>query len=277
MTWYNDLAVQYEMVKFTKYRETVLLTPKEYHDRGYNTRMLRIHSPQHLQFIMRLMGWVKNNNIYNIYSTLATYKDGIPLLDHNSIFDKKLRNKEWKETHYKNMVSYDFLLDIDSDSHKNMDYALDSAKEIKRALDLAGCPHELRFSGMGFHFVIPFYYFIDLNLPFDPNTLKNIYNLYKNLAISLHKDYSEMIDLTIYDSRRVVKVPYSLAIYKDDAYVCLPIKSYVEFNNFSLENMHFKKFDPQLDIRGRDSYIFNHEGKINKLLNKYELLDGIKW
>jgi hypothetical protein len=53
---------------------------------------------------------------------------------------------------------------------------------------------------------------------------------------------------------RVVKCPYSIVNYENDFLICYPFLSTEDFNNFSLINMHIKKWK---SIKGRGTFVFN--------------------
>ena len=51
----------------------------------------------------------------------------------------------------------------------------------------------------------------------------------------LHNEFSEMIDFNLNDPRRICKVPYSLAVYPDDIFVCIPL-TIKELQRFKLSH-----------------------------------------
>ena len=74
-----------------------------------------------------------------------------------------------------------------------------------------------------------------------------------------------MIDLKIYDSRRLQKVVYSLANYKRNTFVSWAFKSKMEFDNFRLDDYNLKNFNNE-SIRGRGIKLFNPTGNVSMLL-----------
>jgi hypothetical protein len=202
---------------------------------------------------------------YNFYYSLAKYKDGIP----NQAPNLALRdNSLWNKNHWMEMTDYDFLLDIDSPSFNDLDLCYDSTKEIKRWLTRRNVAYELRFSGCGFHIVIPSMYFPYLSL--DPDSASNTYNLYNYIARYLFNNFSEMVDYSIYDSRRVTKIPYSISLYKEGNYVCLPFLNDKDFQDFQLERMNPKLIDPN-SFKKRGTFLFNgEEGRVKYLIKEVE-------
>ncbi len=264
--WYKIPAVKFEMIKFLNNREVAFLKPSFSTTKGMSTRMLRIHNVQSLD------AWNKNLHVwegkkdYNMYHSIAKFKNGIPFSSFN-LTDRDFGN--WNRDCWQEIEEYDFFLDIDSGNHKELEFSCYSAKVIKQLFDNLDVPYLLRFSGMGFHFIIPYRFFNYKN--FNPHDDDNIYNIFMDIAIKLHNKFSEMIDLNIYDYRRVVKIPYSLALYKDKSFVCLPLNSDEEFENFNLKNMMPSNWISK--VRGRGEKLFNEKGNVNKLMNQLK----IKW
>jgi hypothetical protein len=203
---------------------------------------------------------------FNFYYSLARYSNGIP----NQTFNLSLRdNSGWVSSHYKEMIEYDFLIDVDSGDHSDIEYAWDSTKDIINYFDLLQVPYELRFSGMGFHIIVPYVYFPKYS--FNPKDNDNIYTLYSRIAKMLKERFSEMLDTTIYDSRRVCKLPFSLSIYEDGVYVCTPFLSRLDFDNFNLFNYRVDTVPCEdITISKENRKIFNPEGHIKHLLSDLE-------
>ncbi len=257
-TWYKLPEVKFEMISFLKNREVAFIKPNFSTKKGKTIRMLRMHNVQSIDLWANRMHISNNGMDYNMYYSLAKYKNGIPFTD------LTLRDRDftkWNNDCWKEIISYDFLIDIDSGNHSEIEFAYYSTLNIKEYFDELNIPYNLRFSGMGFHFIIPHEFFDNHN--FNPNDDKNVYYLYMAIAQYLHSKFSEMIDLNIYDYRRVTKIPYSLALYKDKCYVCLPFNSDKEFELFNLKNMNPAYFLNK--IRGRSEKLFNKNGNLFKL------------
>lgn len=214
--------------------------------------MLKCHSVQHLDLIMsQILKVYQKDSAFNCYYSMAKYMEGIP----NQNPDLSQRdNTEWTEKHHTFMDSYDWLVDIDAGSHDELDYAHFSARQIKLLFDQTGVPYEMRFSGCGFHFVIPNSFFLSLNLTLNPHLERNYYQFLLRINKILHRDYSEMVDWNTSDSRRLCKVPYSLALYKDRQYVCMPFLSDKEFDEFTLDHAEPSNY---FSVRQRGTHLFN--------------------
>jgi hypothetical protein len=268
--WYKKPEVKFQIIKFLYKRELAMLHKGDYRK---SIRMLKCHNVQSFDFIInRMLAIEKNSNVYNFYYSLASYINGIP---HQSAKLTDRDNREWTVNHYKDMVGYDFLIDIDAGDNTEVDIAYESSIEIKSLLDKHKVPYELRFSGCGFHFVIPFEYIIDLirneegmvksKIVFNPMEENNIYAKLRKIANYFHNEVSELVDYSIYDSRRICKIPYTLAVYDNNITVCLPFIGNKQFKRFDYESYKLMSvFHITNEFRNQDPYLFNKGG-------------GVKW
>jgi len=256
--WYARPDVKFEIIKFLKDREFAMLTPTSDVNNGVkdrSTRTLRCHSVQHFDFIMKpMMKTHLIESVYNLYYSLAWYQGGVDKLGANL---RERDTSDWVRNHWKKMEGYDFLIDIDAPSHSQLMYAHESAKAIKSRLDSAKVPYEVRFSGCGFHFIIPAYFFENVARHYNPDEADSIYDFYTSISNLLYENISELVDWNICDSRRIVKVPYSLAFYEEVVYVCYPFKNNEEFENFKLTDALPHKWK---NIRDRGTFMFNGLG-----------------
>jgi len=280
-SWYKTPAVKFELIKSLYNREFALLVPRMYDKLSYRSvRTLKVHSVQHLDFNLKATDMFKFNTPYNFYYSLAKFKNGIP---NQTLNFQERNNDDWKENYYKEMVSYDWLIDIDAGDFDDLKFAYHSARNVKGLFDKLNVPYELRYSGMGFHFIVP-YKFLPKNLTFNPHSEElTIYKFLKNLTKCIADDYSDLIDLNVFDSRRVCKLPYSLAIYENDAFVCHPFLSDEEFKNFKVKGVvmygSLYKLRPEnykYQVQNRGTRLFNSDGNISKLLMRYKLNEYIK-
>ncbi len=263
--WYRNPSVKFKIIKYTYNRETMFIKPPFSMGEGKSTRMIRIHNVQHLDIWLKSMGVWDDRKDYNLYYSLAKYDKGIPFGSLN-LSERDFGN--WSRDNWKEIKEYDFLLDIDCNNHNEMDFAYYSAKKVKEYFDKLGVPYCIRFSGMGFHFIVPYDYFSYLNLSFDPLSENNIYGFFMRIAMRLHSLFSEMIDVGIYDLRRVVKVPYSLALYDGKEYLCVPFGCREEFDDFRLKNMAPIHYN---NVREMDEHLFNENGNVYKLVKELEI------
>jgi len=268
--WYYRIDVQFEMVKFLKDRETAFISKNPDTQPG-GSRMHKVHCTKHFQLNMRCFP-LRKEYPYNIYHSVAKYEQGIPNQSLNfKIKSESQINKDWKDgQHIKEMVEYDLVIDIDALSHDDFNNARESAVLLHNKFMFLGVPHEIRFTGMGFHFVCPT---TDLMTEYIFDTVfgehgdKSIFKACAKIGKYLYNNVSEMIDLKIYDSRRVIKCPYSLSIYDEkDAYICLPILSSDELKTSTLNSFKVTTSKSFTSVRGRGTKIFNEGSSIRPLL-----------
>jgi len=233
--WYNNKNVKFAMLPFLKNREIGLLSPKNFPEYAEcNIRHIRAHNTQQIDFIRDWLQIDKKGRLLNWYATLAVYKNGMDKLSANMDLRRE-QTKIWNETNAAMIDSYDFLIDVDGLDHETFEMTKESARNIKTFFDLNKIPYFLIFSGNGFHFKIPYHY-MTYEYSLNPHTEStNIYQFYQAIAEALKEEYTEQIDTKIYDSRRLCKIPFTLAFFKDIAYVCTPINSDNAFENFTLQ------------------------------------------
>lgn len=271
--WYKLASVKFELIKNLYNRELALLVPRFVTNpeiKKRSVRTLKVHNVQGLDFNLKATKMFIKETPYCFYYSMAKYKNGLP----NQILNFVTRdNLEWTKNHYKEMVSYDYLIDIDAPDFYDMQFAYNSAYNIKELFDKLHIPYELRFSGLGFHFIIPYKY-LPQNLTLNPHEPDNLYQFLSKLTKFIFKECSEMVDMNIYDSRRVCKIPYSLALYNNDAFVCSPFLTNEEFENFNLDNYRPDKYPFQIERRG--THIFNEFGNLSRLFLKFNIKKYIK-
>lgn len=263
-SWYQRKDVQYELVKQLYKREMALLVPtwiKDKNKRKASVRMLKCHNKDHLNFIFDALGFYKKEIPYNIYQSLAIYRNGIP---NQSMNLSERNNNDWLVEHEREMIGYDFLLDIDCNDHSQIMWAWESADNIFKFLDKLKIPMRLHFSGRGFHIIIPHYKISKHS--FNSYRSKNIYTAYSEFADFFHKEFSQMVDKSIYDPRRLCKIPYSLANFENNSYVCWSFHTYREFKKFRLEDYKSEVMGESIIKRGL--HLFNNEPNRSLSLNK---------
>ena len=181
----------------------------------------------------------------NIYHSLAKYKEGIP--QEWKMSERKNTYNEWDKKRISKTIAYDFVVDIYAPSHKEMVYAQEDTIRLYNVLKIYN--PSIRFSGKGFHIYIKYkdmFGFRGMGIQkssFNPDKSPNIYNDYYSIAKAMYDTITEFIDLSIYDSRRLIKCPNTLAFYgPKDIYLCkeLTIK---ELEEFELDNYKIKVGD----------------------------------
>ena len=274
--WYKTPQVKFRMIQYTYNREVMFIKQSDGYG-GASTRMIRIHNVQGIDVWFKVLRIHEFQREYNMYYSLAKYRNGIPF---STLELSKRDFSDWTKNHWKEMVSYDFLLDIDAGNHHDIMFAHESALNVKKLFDRCEVPYHLRFSGRGFHFVIPYQYLMTCyeyfgnndDDFFNPNSEKNIYNFFMHIAMELHSLSSEMIDTSIYDSRRVTKIPYSLALYDGRNYVCTSFDNDLQFIGFDLKNMKpHAKYHEVVSVNKWIEHLFNPKGNVFKLLKELKI------
>lgn len=223
--WYNNLAVIYEIMKIVKNREVVVINPfikKE------AIRMIKINNAQ--QFF-EVAKWINmDKRTWNFYYSLAEYENGIPDQTFNM---EKRSNLKWNKNHHTHIKHFDFLIDFDCDSHQLTPLLKQDVLSVSKLFN--SIPHSIRYSGMGYHIVIQGEYLPKLS--YDPDVKNNYFDFLRECLMALKRQYSDFVDTGCHDSRRVMKIPYSLALFDDDNYVCYPFRTVKEVDldplNFS--------------------------------------------
>ena len=267
---YTNKNIQFRIVSHLYNRETMMMTTSRTDDKYKKAtkRYIRIHNVSHFEFWMKRAEVLTTDKCYNLYYSLAKYKHGIPYTDPKKFTSES--NDDWRANHFKEMNDYDFAIDIDaSDKYEEMELAYFSFKEMVKEFDSLNVPYYPRFSGMGFHIVIPYKYFQHLGLSFEIGEGHNsIYSYYRQLSEKLSREFTEQIDKKIYDSRRVLKIPFTLALYKDNIQLCKPFYSRDEIETF--------KYNPDNYTVDYSKIPFNNEplfnsvnGDVRELINKY--------
>lgn len=209
--WYNLTYVNFEIVKCLNDRELCFLSAKS-EERKFPVRYLMAFSINYLKKHMERFGFLKN--LMNMYHSVSVLKD-LPIFSYNPRKRKEdYRYKEFNENYEDYVVGYNLFIDLDSKG--DWKKALQDTLEIKKIFDEYRVPYYILSSSLkgGFHVHIPSEY-----MP-----KKNIHELIAEInevVYNIRGIYSlESIDTSIFDIKRVCKVPYSLS---SDGGVCLPL------------------------------------------------------
>jgi len=244
-------------------RECMMMIPKQYTEKGQRSvfRCLNIFKAEGIMFALNKMVEYKEiGKPVNVYASLARY-ESMPKMSPVMQF-RRSDEEKFKEEHYHHMKSYDLLIDVDASNAQDMKFAKISANNIIKLLDRFSIPYYLRFSGLGYHFIIPYEVFKQFSKSFDPHleNEENIYSFYNRIVQAIHDDCSEMVDLGLHDSRRVAKVPYSLVHYPDGIFVCWPFKTKQEFMERTRDDFRLStsmSFRAEQKIYRRGEILFN--------------------
>lgn len=258
--YYGNYNFQHKIIKYLFNREFAVLPAKrDDADIECKKRNLRIHNTQSFQFWLERLKLFDRNRFVNMYYSMAKYGNGVPRTNPHTF---ECENKEWNAEHKENIASFDMPIDIDAGDFNDMEYAVLSADSLKIKFDEWKIPYYLRFSGMGFHFVIPYNYFPEKSC--NPDDDDNVYELMMRIAQGLHDDFSEMIDKSIYDSRRLLKLPYSLSLYNENTYVCMPVS---DLKSFNINDYLMEKYLSNSVFK--EDVLHNLNGSIKILENRY--------
>lgn len=254
--WYSCLDAVYAMFPYLQGREGCLLDPTRQY---YAMRYLRFWNAQSIQYHRLNSG---RGKVYNYYASLAR----IPALPFT--FEASGRSRaveEWKKNYLSLIKGYDFLIDIDVKSDETLEWGVASAETLRSLLNSCSCPYRMRFSGRGFHFIIPYE-----ALPPSNNFLEYM-KFYDLFLKRLKAEVSCMIDSGIADTRRVCKVPYSLAFYSSgDVRVCFPLSS-KELGSFSAELAAPGRWLENRKLFKREDILYNKMGSAEKVLEVLEV------
>lgn len=227
-SWYKNRVIQYQILQSVNNRETFFKDAEG----KMHLRPLHIFSMQGIEYAISSTGYYKRK--FNFFSSAAH-------LDWTKFKEPPKDKTLWKDyrkefnNHFEEMVAgYDFVIDIDND---DIDKAYKIASNVKLLFDDLKLPYFIVFSGAkGFHFKVDWR---DLELGVD---LKTLVETTKNLAERISKlsgfEFGSDID-SIYDLRRMIRVPYS--IHPKTGAVVLPLSD-EQFNDFvpgdySIENV----------------------------------------
>jgi hypothetical protein len=234
--YYSQEYVLYELVKCLKY--TYLSSRKVNSDgKAILTRYYLGYSLDILKKSLEKLNAHKDKSV-KLYYDLALWKDekgNTPLFNFDTE-KRELDKEKFNDNFKKYMVGFDFAIDLDSDDGIDKSYL--DAKKIKNLFDKYKLPYTIKFSGgRGFHFVIRDFWFNARMCAI------NKVKLYGRMAMIIRdvckiKSHSEggTFDDSIYDDRRIFKLPYSLQNKDGIEYVCLPLDD-EQFNKFKLEDM----------------------------------------
>lgn len=220
--WYMSDPVVFEMVKCMKYRESVFINRKSKNVQ----RMLKINAVRFLYKNFERYDFFEQDNLFNVYHSVATIPD-MPMSSFN--LNKKREQMSKFNIDYENMITkYDLFIDLD-----NPDFELvySSAVRLKRIFDDYKIKYSLVYSGTkGFHFTVRYDDFPDKLKQIPIKRLCRIFKLFAYELKIVHK--IKDLDVTVFDLRRIMKVPYSVVYpyYR----VALPLSD-EQFNNFNLD------------------------------------------
>lgn len=208
MQYYRDRGVQFDIARYCYRREVAIIHSKigNKSDNRIVARMQRIHNRRHVDYLLTNR-WDMETGNKNVYASLAVYKNGIPR------DDEKVMAEVWNTTHTRYIEEFDFLLDIDAGSWKNILLIKQATIKIVHWLRNHAVPHTVLFSGCGYHIRIR-------GREFPP--YKDLMRHYAIVARFFKSMVGDCVDTRIYDWRRVAKVANTLSFHKHGIMVCHP-------------------------------------------------------
>lgn len=232
---YSNKQLLFELVKGLVGRETAFLSKSG----GASFRNIKAHKVDFLLKNFEALRFFDKE--MNIYHSVA-YLENMPMFS----FAPPLRKKQGMEFN-KNFDSYvrgyDFVVDIDYKGDFKKTY--DEAKEVIILFEELKLPYYIKFSGNGFHIVIPHKFIPLSNNSGILDTFSDTGTRMKELLDSslmdadVYDSNGELLRTGIYDKRRVIKASYSLDV--TTGRLCIPI-TLSEFNNFNYGLVNPEKF-----------------------------------
>lgn len=221
--YYSNPKTIERIAKECKYREVVII--RQVNDTRIALRPLKIFKPEHFSF------WIKRLNLletpFDIYISNASVR--LPKLSANlnELHEsRKYLNEHWNEL----ITGYDIFIDVDVDSEEQRPLALAYAKKMKALIK--NYPNiQIWDTGNGYHLIekgkfTPDFvkdlvmelcckHEIPMNVPV--KTVENKRYLAKGgewveipANLKVHEIPKPNLDTSIYDYRRIRRVPYSL-------------------------------------------------------------------
>lgn len=221
--WYSQTYILLEMVKLLQHRELVILEKPNSSIINRRPKTIRCCCGYTIDLIKSNFNSfrVLDYPFVNLYYSVMLL-DKMPLFS----FSPSVRSQkyvEWTNGGYQqHWIGYDFCLDLDGDT---IEEARTDLIKIKKLYDEYKIPHSVRFSGSrGFHICVESRWLPQLPegkiVPF----LGELATMMKEI------DNIPSLDDTIFDSRRVLKLPYSF----DRGNIVLPLDDY-QIEHFTLQ------------------------------------------
>lgn len=254
---YSRQEILYEIVKYANSRELSFLGDGR-------VRGVMAHKVSYLLRNFKAFDFGKK--LYNVYFTVAKIRNLGALS-----FAPPERKKQLKELTEKfNLIAYEYDLVLDFDAKEGHNKAYSQCRELKEYFDCDGIEYFLKFSGSGFHIVIPHYEVSKIN-PMEKFDFKKRVEFCKEFAQRCKDIFAlDTLDDSIYDMRRLWKCPYTLDIKTGN--VAMPLTD-TEFNNFKLEMVDMCS-DEYIDSVRPKSY-FMRKAKEGGIIKFYkEILNG---
>ena len=255
--WYNRSDVKFEIIKQLKNKEfAMLISSKEPSEKQVkNIRTLRCHSVQHFDYLLRRFRMFEERIHYNFYKSCETYGQGVPIQNLGDFQTRKEQITNWAKNCEKDISGTDILLDWDADVYDDLEEIKKSVVRVHAFCNQKRMKHSIVFSGRGIHLYI--YKFEDYY------PIKPLFHAQRIFTKGLLKN-DDFIDRSVITPRRLVKLPYSLAIYKEGTFVVYPFSSIEEFLKFDYRDFEISRFKQSYRvILKRGLCIFNEKTQLS--------------
>jgi hypothetical protein len=222
--YYSNEANLTKIANSCKYREVIVI--KHLEDRNVPIRPLKVFKLAHIQFWIERLSLKKT--LFDLYISNASVK--LPELTSN-IQQLDIHRKYLMENWASLVTGYDIFVDVDIDDVKQRPDAEKMAREVQIALHKISPDVELWDTTRGYHVI--------LKGQFNPEYVKDVVQdicCYNNIPMSMpikdkdgkryiarNKEWVELkpneevqpvkkpnVDTSIYDARRIRRVPHSL-------------------------------------------------------------------
>jgi hypothetical protein len=236
--YYSNTFIQFELIKCLKNRELCMLSHKIDCEKK-NVRFLLAFSLDYLR--KHLDRFDFHESLANLYHSVALLKPKVPVFSYN--WKERRKTEEYKDfnENYKDYVEeYNLFIDLDADW--NWKKALQEALKVKEIFNEFKVPYYvLNSSFKGFHFHIPAEY-----MP--KKEISELLEIISKVVYNIKGIYDlEAIDTSIFDLKRVCKLPYS---YVADGSVCLPLTD-EQLKNFTPEMVKMENVLKNVMIKNR--------------------------
>lgn len=289
-SYYKPVGTLYQIMKSCYKKEFALISKKQYPKTSGIVNSYRHKYVTNTEWLRKLIDMlcIEQNIPRSMYVSVAEYsrsvyldEKGNRITDYDDLeYHEMIRMliKKWKFTSHEYIEHFPLFIDIDSDGIDEIEKHSETVLTIHELLKRLNVPHEVRFSGMGFHILIHDFK-KELKHSYIPTDKHNLYMVHYAVAKKLKDMFSDNIDLSIFDSRRLIKVPYSLAVYPISNplvgemfvyFVVMPLFTTDEISNFDYKLYEIKNYNDVKNIQriiyNRGTKVFNSEGSIIPLL-----------
>jgi len=244
--FYNNIQVQYEIVKALHHREMSIITAKT-EEKRFTTRYIVAFSVAYLKKHFERFYFYEVPR--NLYMSVATLKN-IPIFSYN--MEQRRKEPQYIEfnKNYKNYVDgYDLFLDVDFQDYEDLKKNYWQVLKINEVFTEYKLPFWCMNSSLkGIHFHIPSSY-----MPFEWG-IDKLLEILNQVAYNFKGIYSaDRIDTSIFDIKRLCRCAYS---YSCDGSICLPLDDN-QILNFKPKMVEMENVLKTIQIRNRGLLVRN--------------------